>query len=247
MTSQAPTAKDTAQQDIQTALDDIRRLMRAELAAAAPIDAPIDTMDPDAPDALYDSAALRQWLAAVRGKQAPMRHPRVALFHGAGGDSLRLARLQKGGDAAAAAVQEINADLQVYDLAAEGRADLAGMVHAMTYGMMAVQPGLDALGVACLDATPVGTTPLTLDALVDSGRADLAALCGCMIAARLARLPVVAAGAGALQLMAMLETAAAGNAAHMLAAQNILPLEDGMDDACAATAALAYLKILAVI
>lgn len=238
MTAQAHT-----QQDIQTALDDIRRLVQAEMAAAAPVDAP----RPDAPDALYDSAALRQWLAAVRGKQAPLRHPRVALFHGAGGDSLRLARLQKGGDAAVAAVQEINADLQVYDLAAEARADQAGMVHAMTYGMMAVQPGLDALGVACLDAAAVGDGPLTLDALIDSGRADLAALCGCLIAARLARLPVVAAGAGALQIVAMLEKAAESNAAHVLAAQNILPLEDGMDDACAVTAALAYLKILAVI
>lgn len=230
--------------EIRQHLDDIRRLLSQDLAAAAALDVP----RPQTPEALYETGAAAQWLAGVRGKSGALRHPRCAVYHGGTATAARLAAIQAGRDALSALSLEINADLQVYDLTAEqdGPADAAAMLHAMTYGMMAVQPGLDILAVACLDDRTVGDGPLTLDLLLESGRADMAALCGTLIAARLARLPVVTGGRAATQVAGILRGAAEGAGDHILSAHNLLPTGLPNDGARDALMAIAYLKAIAL-
>jgi nicotinate-nucleotide--dimethylbenzimidazole phosphoribosyltransferase len=214
------------------------------------------------PGALGRLEALTQWLAAWQGRHPPrIEHPRVAVFAGNHGVAARgvsaypadvTAQMVKNFIAGGAAINQlclkIDADLRVYEMDldrptadfTQGPAmDEEECAHAVAYGMMAVEPGLDLLclgemgianttsgaalahalfggtaadwvgpgtGVAGeglkrkIDAVAAGIArhrgaqgdPLaTLAAL---GGRELAAIVGAVLAARLARLPVLLDG-----------------------------------------------------
>lgn len=225
----------SAPRDTETAeaIRDIRRLLEGELVSSCPL---------AAPGWQNGMAGAAQWLDAVRGKSGALRHPRLALFTAAGQPGhARLAVLQQGSDPLAATVAALNADLQVYEVPAQGTA--ADVMQAMAYGMTALQPGLDLLGLGCLDDHPLNLTDVTLDGLITTGRCDVAALTGAMLAARLARVPVVGAGPAYDYAVALLETGAEGTAAHTARAATVLGPDITDTDAAAQTAAaMAYFK-----
>src|SRR5690606_15759490 len=129
----------------------------------------------------------RQWLAAVRHPAMPVvRHPRICLFTASGMPDL---------GPVTEPAREANADLKVYEIGQGPPASLAAAAHAAAYGMMAVQPGVDLVAVAAL-SRGAGVAGDPLETLLKTG-ADVAALLGCVIAARLARIPVLAEGPGA--------------------------------------------------
>jgi len=164
---------------VSSPLEELSQLLRHDLTHSAPV-APFERNFADLPH-------LKDWLMAVRGKAAPLKHPRLAFF--AGDDaSVQMQALGNPQSPVCKLAAELNMDLQIYDLS-QGVAQTTPD-HALAYGMMAVQPGLDVLGAGLIAAQDIDTN-LTLESLLAGKRHDLAALCGAVIAARLARLPVV--------------------------------------------------------
>lgn len=233
--STTPTATSQPAQDIEGNIADIARLLESDLVATAALPA----------CAAHTAAAVQDWLAAIRGKRASLRHPRIALFAGKGSDA-RIATLQDGKDPLCALSEDINCDLQVYELPDGTGSDRAAQLHALTYGMMAVQPGLDALAMASLNNNDAPVFA-NLDDLLASPRADLAAALGAMIAARLARVPVLACGAALHSVSALMERIQAGNAAHVLHAEPLLGALAGDDSAVNCALALGQAKSLAAL
>lgn len=233
MTS-TPTTTPAPAQDIEGSITDIARLLDHDLTATVTLPACNATT----------AAGVQDWLAAVRGKRASLRHPRIALFAGQG-SAARITALQNGQDALCALSEDINSDLQVYELPDGSGSDRAAQLHALTYGMMAVQPGLDALALACLNNdAPVLAN---LDDLLASPRADLAAVLGALIAARLAKVPVLASGQAIASVTALMERLHAGNAAHVLHADGLLGALAGDDSAINCALALGQAKSLAAL
>lgn len=201
-------------------------------------------------DKLGKYAPVWRWLAAAQHEQKPgIRHPRVALFntpHGAypekqKGMAEAVEHLHAGTHVLSPVVQEANADLQVYDLNIDTtprdfRKEHALLpheaAHAASYGLMAVQPGIDLLVTACLNPAAEkagefilmqiskGNAPF--NALIAAGGLDIAALLGTLIAARLAHIPVLLDGKGAEAAAAILEGLSPGAAAHTRMASDIL-------------------------
>jgi nicotinate-nucleotide--dimethylbenzimidazole phosphoribosyltransferase len=223
-------------------LEEIARLVRHDMPSVPPMQAEAR---------LGEFAPVRLWLARAQEKQAPtLRHPRLALFLGAYGEDFAL-------DAACATLtplaEEANADLRVYELAAEaGAFDTA---HAIAYGLMAVQPGVDLVaaatlhpksktaGEAVIAAIDAGEEPFT--ALGKHGNADIAAALGCMIAARLAKTAVLAEGTGAKAAIRVLEALRPGSSAHALDAAEILPQKTALPAGAACALAIPFLRALA--
>lgn len=156
------------------------------------------------------------WLAHWQGKDKPqVRRIRLALFlasHGGAGEAdqallaSRLAALQGGEDPVHRICATQDVELRAYEMAldrptaeANPRMTEAEAAHAMSYGMMAVEDGVDLLCLGCLGAgsgpavaslaAPEG--PRGLEALATHGGFEMAALAGAIIAARVARVPVV--------------------------------------------------------
>ncbi len=228
------TAAPVAPADTEASIAEIARLLETDITATAPVTPPT-----------AGASGIQTWMAGLRGKNAALRHPRIALFACAT-HAAEIARLQSGKDALCALSEDINADLQVYELPAHAGSDRAAQLHAMTYGMMAVQPGVDALALASLDDS--AQAPFAnLDDLLASPRADLAAAMGTLIAARLARVPVFYAGAGIAAIIALMDKYAAGNTAHALDAARAPGAVDGQGDAIAAAFALGQAKYLATL
>lgn len=214
------------------------------------------------PGALGRLEALTQWLAAWQGRHPPrVDRPRVAVFAGNHGVAAQgvsafpaavTAQMVKNFVAGGAAINQlckaIDADLRVYEMDldrptadfTQGPAmDEEECAHAIAYGMMAVEPGLDVLclgemGIANttagaalahalfggsaadwvgpgtgvegaglkrkIDAVASGVAanraalgdPLAV--LAALGGRELAAIAGAVLAARLARLPVLLDG-----------------------------------------------------
>lgn len=234
MNTMQPTASQ-AIQDIESNITDIARLLESTLTTTIPLNACTDV----------NAITVQKWLAAVRSKNTALRHPRIAIFAGSN-TAARIANLQKGTDALCALSQDINSDLQVYELPDGGGSDRSTQLHALTYGMMAVQPGLDALAVSCLN-TAAAPVFASLDELLASPRADLAAALGALIAARLARVPVLASGAAMRSVTAFMERMAHGNAAHVLHVEPLLGVLAGDDDAINCALALGQAKNLAAL
>ncbi len=191
-----------------------------------------------------------RWLAAAQYKQKPdIRHPRVALFmasHGAypekqTGLAEALKQLRAGTHALSPLAQDANADLQVYEMASETaprdfRQEVslqsADAAHATSYGLMAVQPGIDLLVVAALnpaaenagekiiESIKAGMQPL--EALLNYGSLDIAAIIGALIAARLAHIPVLLDGKGAAAAAAVLQALRSDAVLHTRNAAHIL-------------------------
>jgi hypothetical protein len=234
MTESAPV--DTLQQDIA----DLHRLLDHELRAALALPPAADTAAPAA------------WLAAVRGRQTGMRHPRLALFCcETWAESAEFQALQTGEAPLAKMAEAINTDLQVHEVPVIAAGAPAHIMQAVVYGMTAVQPGLDLLGLSLSPEGDAAAFPAPgLDALLVSGRGDLAALCGAAMAARLARVPVTGAGKGFAYAMDLLKDAAG----HMRAAEGLMTGETDGDEtgggetpAQRTAVAMAYLKSLAAL
>lgn len=222
-------------QDIEGSIADIARLLDSELTTTTPMVA-CTTMT---------AAGLQDWMAAVRGKRAALRHPRIALFAGQETQA-RITHLQKGTDPLCALSEDINSDLQVYELPDGTGSDRAAQLHALTYGMMAVQPGLDALAISGLNNSDVPVFA-NLDDLLASARADVAAALGAVIAARLARVPVLASGVMMNSVIALMERIKAGNAAHIVDVTPMLGVLAGDDSAVNCALALGQAKHLAAL
>lgn len=224
-------------------------------------------------DSLGKHAATWRWLAAAQHEQKPqIRRPRIALFwarHGAYPElqqdvAAQLEKLHDGTHTLCALAQEVNADLQVYELNVDAaprdfrkevslRAHEAA--HAASYGLMAVQPGIDLLVAACLNpaAEKSGEAILAklksksdpLEALQMAGGLDIAALMGAIIAARLAHIPVLVDGRGAEAAAAMVEGIKAGSSAHARKASEILEDKQHPTPGLAGALLIAFLKTLA--
>lgn len=224
-------------------LEDIRRLVREDLPALSA------QALPDAAPGLGRLAALRQWLADVQGRLQPaIRHPRAALFlsrHGfaaerqQGLDDLPAA-IARPGHPLSAMAAGLNADLQVYELdLARASGDPAqgpalteqDALQALAYGMMSVQPGVDALVLALpnpaarlaaqaiRDDLAQGADPLL--ALLKHGGFDIAAALGAAVAARLAKVPVLL-DSSADVIDALLRAFSPDAAAHLRTAPDVI-------------------------
>ena len=231
-------------------------------AAAAAAAAQREAQLTKPPGALGQLETYTAWLAAWQGRHPPrLDHPRIAVFAGNHGVAAQgvsafpaavtqqmVANFIAGGAAINQLCKTLNADLRVYEMELERpTADFtqgpamseADCAHAMAYGMMAVEPGLDVLclgemgianttsgaalahalfgdaaadwvgpgtGVAGeglarkIDAVAAGVArnraslsdPLMV--LASLGGRELAAIAGAILAARLARLPVLLDG-----------------------------------------------------
>ncbi len=200
-------------------LAEIRDLLRA-LPAPPPLPADM----PDAPDFLE---TLTIWLAAWQGGAAPrLGRPRAAFYLGRYGDggaeaALAIAESFQSGDAPAFRLcSEVDAELRLYEMAldATGTLDDAACATAMAYGMTAVEDGLDLLCVAgigpgvdaagdALAASLAGGADDPLEMLRRHGGHALAAMAGTVIAARMARVPVILDGIAAVAAAAALHGA----------------------------------------
>ncbi|MEE8123733.1 MAG: nicotinate-nucleotide--dimethylbenzimidazole phosphoribosyltransferase [Alphaproteobacteria bacterium] len=271
--------------------------------------------------------ALSQWLAAWQGRHPPrVERPRACVFAGNHGIAAQgvsaypaevTAEMVKNFSAGGAAVNQLcrvmDADLRVYEMAleeptrdfTEGAAmDGAACARAMSYGMMAVEPGIDVL---CLGEMGIGNTTsaaaislalfggeaadwvgpgsgvsgarlrrklaavrdavkLHAGALSDPlevmrrlGGQELAAIAGAVVAARLARTPVLLDGYAATAAAAVLYALDPGLLDHCQAAhrsaepghgrlleairkQPILDLDMRLGEATGAVLALGVLK-----
>lgn len=186
--------------------------------------APLPATLPDDPDLLQ---TLHAWLSGWQARAAPsLARPRAALYLGcydaaAAGEAETIAAEIQAGDAPVLRLcQEFDVDLRVYEMTAGAAAELddAACATAMAYGMMAVEdgldflsvsgfgPGVDAAGLALADAV-FAERGDPLDVLRRQGGHALAGLAGAVIAARIARVPVMLDGIAA---------AAAGAVLHRL-------------------------------
>lgn len=258
----------TAAQPQQAAmtLDDIRALILRDLP---PLSAQVP---PAQAHALGAFAPLRQWMSDVQAKAQPTtRHPRMALFlsrHGIAADlqedlAQLPAALSKPSHPLSAMAAEINADLQVYELDLEnasgdpqagGAMDEAAAMQALAYGMMAVQPGVDALVIALPNpaaqiaaqsiqsALNSGTDALA--ALLQFGGFDIAAALGTAIAARLAKAPVLLDDSAAV-VADLLKALSPQAALHLRCAQDVIPQDMNAAAGLRGAMALALLKAIA--
>lgn len=247
-------------------LEDLRQLAQKELPALP------KQLLPPTTALLGDLAPLRQWLSDTQGKTQPtLRHPRIALFlsrYDIVPDLQReLAALPalfaKPAHPLSAMAAEINADLQVYELDLASPSgnpatgvpalDEAGALQAIAYGMMAVQPGVDAVVIALPNpAAPVAAETIAaalgrgedpLAALLQYGGFDIAAALGAALAARLARAAVILDDSA--DIVADLLRALAPEAGlHVRAAKDAIPQDMTPAAGLRGTLALGLIKTL---
>jgi nicotinate-nucleotide--dimethylbenzimidazole phosphoribosyltransferase len=165
------------------------------------------------------------WLATWQRRAKPrLNRPRVALFaaaHGLAREDLprfrtEVRRAIAGEGPWVEACAQAEAELRLHEMSLdEATTDVRvadaltpqATAHAMLYGMIAVEPGLDllvlsALGDGAEDASRVLETALAggadpMPALGARGGPDLAAIAGAILAARMAGTPVLLDGGGA--------------------------------------------------
>lgn len=224
-------------------LEDIRRLILDDLAPHPAVTAGGDEHGQFAP--------IWRWLAQAQHERRPrIRHPRIGLFmaaHGAYPEKqqdlkLVIRQLNDGKHPVVPLSDAANADLQVYELdlstpSADFRKAPAltpqSAAHAISYGLMAVQPGVDLLAIAALNpvaemagdriAAALKEKMDPFKALLMFGGLDIAAIFGLIIAAQLARVPVVLEGKGALAAGALLQVMRPDAICHLRNANDIHP------------------------
>lgn len=164
------------------------------------------------------------WLARAQGGKPTLQRMRLAVYAGAHGCAFhsatetraQLEALTPETAPLVRVVQAADADLRVYELdldspTADFRQGAAlteeAAAHAMAYGMMAVEPGLHLLAVAGFgvgsdeahaalrEALQTSDTPL--ETLAQFGCMEVCAIIGAILAARLAKVPVLLDGAAA--------------------------------------------------
>jgi nicotinate-nucleotide--dimethylbenzimidazole phosphoribosyltransferase len=264
MTTPLPAFSQAPGTSVNSALDEIRQLVQNDLS-------PLPAMA--ASQRLGDFTSAWLWLASAQNKDRPeIRHPRVALFMAAHGAFLErqaeitsiVAGLKDGTHAVSPLVRAADADLQVYELDLDlpsrdfraGRAlDNNGCAQAIAYGMMAVQPGVDLLLLSSLNpvaelaaaeiARALEAKVDAFDALLRFGGFDIAAMAGAIIAARLAKIPVLLDGAGAQAAAAVLEALKPGAAAHARSSTAIISEATAMPAPCSGVFLIPLLKTIA--
>ena len=181
--------------------------------------------------------AAWRWLAGAQGVAKPtLNHPRIALFAAASADKLQTTvdDIAKGHHPVARIAADANTDLQVYELTSEGDGPLsaAEAAHAFSYGLMAVQPGIDLLVIAALNPQSEAAAEVLLaalkkheeplEALAAAGGLDLCAMAGAIAAARLAKIPVLLDGKAAFAAAEALKALRPDAAKHCLEAASLL-------------------------
>lgn len=222
--------------------DEIRQLVKNDLPALKDIPAPA---------ALGDIAAVWAWLATSQGRDKPLlRHPRIALFATAGA-AAQLDDIRNGRHPLNPLAEEANADLQVYELGSRSaEPDANEIAHALAYGMMAVQPGIDLLVLAALDpaAEKTGAAVIeklkTTEPLAAIATLDIAAMAGALVAARLAKAPVLLEGKAALAAAAVIEAMNKGAASHVRDVGDIPFARTSLPLPCRAAMLVPFLKAL---
>ena len=140
--------------------------------------------------------------------------------------------------------------MKVYELGAETHEITPeDAAHALAYGMMAVQPGLDMLAVTAGDDAAALTAALQdgaepFAALAACGTLPIAAACGAIIAARLAHVPVVTDGAGATAAVALLRAINPSAADHCRDAYDILAKKARLTTGVAGALSVPFVKSL---
>lgn len=229
-------AQPTASNDSAPAsFEELRQLLGHDLVASAPV----GDFDPK----LTGLPRLKSWLAAVRGKSTPLKHPRLAFFT-ADSTSREIETLNNPQSSVCKLAAEINTDLQVYDLSAGVGQTTPD--QALAYGMMAVQPGLDLLGVGLIGRHD-GTETFTLENLLSDSRHDMAALVGAVIAARLARLPVVLHKEEGITVKKLLTAHHPQGADHLIFVTDIVTDTENLTRETALAVALGQLRTAALL
>lgn len=260
-----PKTGNKPQKQSDASLDEIRGMVQDALPEMPPVTAGGEN--------LGKYANVWRWLAAAQyGDKPAVAHPRIALFmaaHGAHPEEQAvtkdwLEQLGKGEHPVCALSQDSNADLQVYELNVDTKArdfreepallpHEAG--HAASYGLMAVQPGIDLLVLAALNPVAEKAGEKIIDALKEKkdpfaalarfGGLDIAAMTGAIIAARLAHIPVLLDGTAAVAAAGIVQALRNDGAAHARKATDIL--QDKMHPQAGMTGALLvpFLKALA--
>jgi len=221
--------------------DEIRTLVKNDLPALQNTIAP--------PAQLDEMAVLWSWMASAQGRDKPLlRHPRIALFATSAAQSA-LEDIRDGKHPLNPLAEEANADLQVYELGSRhAQPDDNEIAHALAYGMMAVQPGIDLLVLAALDpaaeksgdelvARLNNTEPLSAIKTL-----DIAAMVGALVAARLAKTPVLLEGKAALAAAAVLNKLKEGTAAHAKDVQDMPFAKTALPLPCRAAMLVPFLK-----
>lgn len=222
--------------------DEIRTLVKNDLPALK--DVPLKA-------ALGEMAEIVSWLSASQGRDKPLlRHPRFALFATAHAQDI-LEDIREGRHPLNPLAEEANADLQVYELGSRNAIpDETEIAHALAYGMMAVQPGIDLLILAALDPAAEEAGEELAARLANAepfsaiGTLDIAAMTGALIAARLAKTPVLLEGKAALAAAAVLEKMNPGAAAHAKDVQDIPVAKTALPLPCRAAMLVPFLKAL---
>ncbi len=226
----------------------------------------IDHLSPLAPVVLpnlpLDAKRLDwlSWLARSAGQIKTLNRVRVALFcasynsQSVSGDPVPakaqakhtiIDTLKQPDHPLVKALSPFDVDLQVYDLQSdhpcrdfrsEHALSEAEAAHAMAYGMMAVEPGLDLLALASVSQEATATLKALSEALAETnqpletlaahGGLDLCAMVGAILAARLARVPVLLDGEGAEAAAQVLACFGAQTLTHCALAQ---AFEGGLD------------------
>ncbi len=242
-------------QDYSDILQILSRLPDPDVAAAQAALAGLADLSPE-------QRALRSWLARWQGRAAPrLNHPRLSVFaanHGCAPPDLAvttaasLAELSAPDSPMSRLAATVDADVRLYEmnLAAATRdfrraasMDFQPTLQAITYGMMAVEPGLDILAVAaCGEASALAAVVLLAAALEQDvgvflrllslptawaellqpvvqqlqnmppcamletvGGTDIAAMFGALLAAAMARTPVIITDGAGLAALALLQ------------------------------------------
>ncbi len=220
------------------------------------------------------SAAALLWLAQAQGKLPELRHTRLALFaatHGCFPESRaftqeRVDSLTGPSDPAVKVLGAVDADLRVYelDLATPTRdyrtgpaLDEGAAAHAMAYGMMAVEPGVQLLALGGLGAGGemahaelLKRLPHSKDALqtlADTGGLECCAILGALLAARVANVPVLIDGLAAEAALAVLEALRHEGGVHARLARDFAPDANAALVGLPAALAIGHLKTLAAL
>jgi hypothetical protein len=177
-------------------------------------------------------APLCGWLQSFN-KPTALKRPRVAVF--ASADDAALQALKNPSHALNKLCLSANADLRAYDLGPHLTGDVA---QSFTYGLLVVEEGVDVLlphttsanhlmAQQLQSALSAQPTANAFELLQQNGSVAMAALCGAMLAARMAQVPVLVddiSGVVAMQwLQALHQTAA--NHVFDLTTHNLFALQ----------------------
>lgn len=129
--------------------------------------------------------------------------PRLAIYTGPAPDYI--AEFRKGRLKLNQLCDYAGCDLRIYELP-DSPLTPEEVARSMAYGMLSVEDGLDFFAASTIDTEKAGRIiavhqsnagPKGLDALQSLGSPDISALCGAILATRMAKLPILLEGAGA--------------------------------------------------